>query len=131
MALIHSFENSGNYLFKHRGQLPVVLFILVVPFMYFTDYSAIQDSTRSFLSWLAIAVSFSGFMVRAWAIGTTPKGTSGRNTEEQVAESLNSKGIYSTMRHPLYFGNYLMWIGIVIFTYNFYFFLVVSLAFWI
>ena len=54
-----------------------------------------------------------GFLFRAWAIGTTPAGTSGRNTKEQVAEVLNSTGIYSIVRHPLYVGNYFMWIGIV------------------
>ena len=83
------------------------------------------------LSIVAIIVSLIGFMVRAYAIATTPKGTSGRNTSEQVAESLNTSGIYSTLRHPLYLGNYLMWIGIVIFTFNIYFFLIVSLAFWL
>jgi protein-S-isoprenylcysteine O-methyltransferase Ste14 len=35
------------------------------------------------------------------------------------------------VRHPLYLGNYLMWIGIVIFIFNIYFFIVVSLLFWL
>jgi hypothetical protein len=35
------------------------------------------------------------------------------------------------VRHPLYLGNYLMWIGIVIFTFNFWFFIAVTLAFWL
>ena len=66
------------------------------------------------------------------SIGTTPKGTSGRNTKEgQVAESLNTTGIYSTIRHPLYLGNYFMWIGIVAFTYNWAFVVIVTLAFWL
>jgi hypothetical protein len=72
-----------------------------------------------------------GFLIRAYAIATTPKGTSGRNTNEQVAESLNTSGIYSILRHPLYLGNYLMWIGIVMFTFNIYFFFIVSLTFWL
>jgi hypothetical protein len=80
----------------------------------------------------AISLSFLGFIIRAWTIGTTPKGTSGRNTREgQVAESLNTGGIYSLLRHPLYLGNYFMWIGIVFFTFNIWFILLVSLAFWI
>ena len=131
MALIHSFEQSGNSLFRRRGQIPAVLFLIVLPVLYFTDYSVLSDPTSFIFTILAILVSLLGFVVRAISIGTTPKGTSGRNTKEQVAESLNRTGIYSTLRHPLYLGNYLMWIGIVIFTFNIYFVIIVSLAFWL
>jgi hypothetical protein len=44
---------------------------------------------------------------------------------------VNKTGIYSTVRHPLYLGNYFMWIGIVFYTFNFWFVLVISLAYWI
>jgi len=131
MALIHSFEKSGNFLFKHRGEIPVILFILAVPVIRFTNFDSFSDTTKLIVTIIAIAVSFMGFVVRAIAIATTPAGTSGRNTEEQVAESLNVTGIYSTIRHPLYLGNYLMWIGIVIFTFNIWFVVAVSLAFWL
>ena len=131
MALIHSFEKSGNFLFRKRGQIPVILFLLVIPVLYYTNPSILSDITRISLTYVAILVSLCGFIIRAIAIGTTPKGTSGRNTKEQVAESLNRTGIYSTSRHPLYLGNYLMWIGIVIFTFNLYFVIIVSLAFWL
>ena len=131
MALIHSFEKSGNFLFRHRGQIPVILFVLVVPVLYFTNYSMLGDITITTLTYFAVFISMLGFIVRAISIGTTPKGTSGRNRDEQVAESLNTSGIYSTVRHPLYLGNYLMWIGIVLFTFNIYFFIIVSLAYWL
>ncbi len=132
MALIHSFEKSGNWLFKHRGEIPVVLFLLAVPVVYFTSYSWLGNQGRLMVNIAAIAISFAGFLIRAISIGTTPKGTSGRNTKQgQVAESLNNDGIYSTVRHPLYLGNYLMWTGIVLFTYNFWFVGLVSLAFWL
>ncbi|MDZ7743940.1 MAG: isoprenylcysteine carboxylmethyltransferase family protein [Bacteroidota bacterium] len=86
---------------------------------------------REILTAVAICLSALGFFIRAYSIGTTPKGTSGRNTEKQVAESLNKTGIYSLVRHPLYVGNYFMWIGIVLFTFNVYFVIIVSLAFWL
>jgi len=38
-------------------------------------------------------------------------GTSGRNTREQVANTLNTTGVYSLVRHPLYLGNYLVFLG--------------------
>jgi protein-S-isoprenylcysteine O-methyltransferase Ste14 len=131
MALIHSFEKGGNTLFKYRGQIPVALFLLAIPVLYVTDYTGISETEVTIYSLIAVFFSLLGLFVRIIAIGTTPKGTSGRNTDSQVAESLNTKGIYSTIRHPLYLGNYLMWIGIVIFTFNIYFVLIVSLFFWI
>jgi protein-S-isoprenylcysteine O-methyltransferase Ste14 len=132
MALIHSFEKSGNWLFKHRGELPILLFVLAFPVVYFTNTDYLSDEHEILLSLFAILLSLLGFAIRSYAIGTTPKGTSGRNTKEgQVAESLNSTGIYSVLRHPLYVGNYFMWIGIVVFTFNFSFVIIISLAFWL
>lgn len=131
MAFINSFEKEGNFLFKHRGEIPVILFLLAIPVVYLT-HSRMGVETRLVLSWVAFSLSFLGFVIRAVAIATTPKGTSGRNTKEgQVAESLNTTGIYSTVRHPLYLGNYFMWIGIVMFTFNWMFVIIVTLAFWL
>ncbi|MCB0804674.1 MAG: DUF1295 domain-containing protein [Bacteroidales bacterium] len=131
MALKHSFEKSGNTLFRYRGQIPIVLFILAIPVLYFSTQHFPGEPIRSILTWIAIGMSVLGFLIRAISIGTTPKGTSGRNTKEQVAESLNKTGIYSVVRHPLYLGNYFMWAGIVFYTFNFYFFIIVSLGFWL
>jgi protein-S-isoprenylcysteine O-methyltransferase Ste14 len=132
MALINSCEKSGNWLFRHRGQLPVVLFLAAVPVVYLTDTFYLSDQVKLILTYVAVFLSALGFVIRAIAIGTTPKGTSGRNTKEgQVAESLNTKGIYSMVRHPLYLGNYFMWTGIVLFTFNFSFLVIVSLLFWL
>ncbi len=79
----------------------------------------------------AITVSVIGFLVRFYTIGTTPLGTSGRNTKEQVAIVLNSTGMYSMLRHPLYLGNYLIWLGIAVATFNIYFIVIMSLLFWL
>ena len=129
MALVNSWERQGNFLFKYRGQFPLILFVLSVPFLYFTE--SINESSIVYWNYTALLVSVLGFLIRFYTIGTTPKGTSGRNTKEQIADYLNSTGIYSLVRHPLYLGNYLIWIGIAIFTYNIYFIIIVSLLFWI
>jgi len=131
MAFINSFEKEGNTLFKHRGEIPLVLFVLAIPVVYLTN-SRMGVETRQIIMWVAIGLSILGFVIRAISIATTPKGTSGRNTKEgPVAESLNTTGIYSTVRHPLYLGNYFMWIGIVMFTFNWWFVITVTLAFWL
>jgi len=131
MALIHSFEKSGNWLFRYRGQLPIVLFLIAIPVIWRSSAKGYNADVLFVINIAAIIISFAGLVVRAIAIGTTPKGTSGRNTKGQVAESLNTTGIYSCLRHPLYLGNYLMWTGIVIFTYSPAFVIIISLAFWL
>jgi len=133
MALVHSFEKNGNLLFKYRGQIPVALFIMAIPVIYITDYQFLNKHEDLFLPMLIICslISLSGQVIRGIAIGTSNKNTSGRNTKEQVAEALNTEGIYSTVRHPLYLGNYFMWIGIVMFTFNFWYVILVSLLFWL
>ena len=131
MALVQSFEKQGNFLFKYRGQFPILLFILSVPFIYLTDYTQINYIEQNTLIFTAISISTLGFFVRFYTIGTTPKGTSGRNTKEQVADVLNSFGMYSMVRHPLYFGNYLIWLGISLASFNIYFAVIMSLLFWI
>jgi len=118
-------------LFRYRGQIPVILFLAAIPVVWFTGDAGLESNWQWIIALTGVFLSVSGFSIRAWTIATTPKGTSGRNTEEQVAESLNISGIYSMVRHPLYLGNYLMWIGIVVFTFNIWFVLVVSLAYWI
>lgn len=131
MALLHSLEKEGNWLFKHRGQLPLILFLLAIPAVFSTNYEALTPVEIKIFNYTAYFLAILGFWVRSYTIGTTPRGTSGRNTEEQVAEQLNHSGIYSIVRHPLYLGNYLMWIGIVLFTKNIEFTIIVSLMYWL
>jgi protein-S-isoprenylcysteine O-methyltransferase Ste14 len=131
MALIHSFESEGSWLFRYRGQMPLLLFILAVPAVYYTSYDNISDEKIRLINYLSVFLSALGFLIRAYTIGTTPSGTSGRNTTSQVAEHLNTRGIYAIVRHPLYLGNYLMWIGIVLFTKSISFTIIVSLLYWL
>lgn len=139
MALIDSFEKSGNILFKYRGQIPVCIFILGLPFLYityFTNYYTVFYGEQTEIFWISIAIvsifiSMLGVIVRGYTIGTTPRGTSGRNTKHQIADELNVTGIYSIVRHPLYLGNYLMWAGLLVFTANISLFIVASLMFWL
>ena len=138
MSLIQSLEKNGRFLFKYRGQIPVLFFVLCLPLIYFGDYDFLfcchkncQSAFINITLVFSIAVSLLGFIVRAYTIGTTPRGTSGRNTKKQVAKQLNTTGIYSIVRHPLYLGNYLMWAGLLIFTMNIYIFIIVSLLYWI
>jgi protein-S-isoprenylcysteine O-methyltransferase Ste14 len=131
MVLRDSFEKTGNLFFRYRGQIPVIIFISLIPVMFFTDYSSYNTSIAKFLILISILLGAIGFLIRIITIGTTPAGTSGRNTKSQVAEKLNTSGIYSIVRHPLYLGNYLMWAGLTLFVLNLWYLLIISLVFWI
>jgi hypothetical protein len=76
-----------------------------------------------------VVLSFSGILLRGLVVGQTPHRTSGRNTREQVADTLNTAGLYSVVRHPLYLGNFLSWLGIAMFTQSFLVVLIAVLAF--
>ena len=130
MALVHEFEKSGNWLFKRRSWLPVILVFAGLNIMYFGNRQAIIFDLRNEL--LFLGVSLFGEVIRILTVGCTPKNTSGRNTAAgQIADELNVTGIYSIVRHPLYIGNFLMWLGPVLFLRSFLFFLIFVLAYWL
>ena len=78
MALIQTFEKEGNFLFKYRGQFPILLFLIAIPFIGATDYFAISVANERIYTLISLTLSFLGFLIRFYTIGTTPKGTSGR-----------------------------------------------------
>ncbi|QDU56146.1 methyltransferase family protein [Aeoliella mucimassa] len=122
---------EGNWLFRHRGVVPLAFLlplIWVVATMRWPFHSyAFHELWEVF----ALFVSACGFIVRVITIGHTPAGTSGRNTDRQIAEALNTKGIYSTVRHPLYLGNFLIGLGVVIVPFSIWLTCVYGLAFWL
>ena len=53
MTLLQSTVKQGNFFFKYRGQFPVLLFVISIPFMYLTDYNSISDQTQQNILLLA------------------------------------------------------------------------------
>lgn len=133
MALKHSFEKRGNLFFKYRGQIPLFLFAGAVPAIYLSDIKTIESTEwlEEALLGVSILVSIVGFIIRFVTIGKTQKQTSGRNTWGHEAKFLNQTGIYSMVRHPLYLGNFFIWMGIVAYTGNPWFGVIVVLLFWL
>jgi protein-S-isoprenylcysteine O-methyltransferase Ste14 len=130
MALIEEMDRQGNTLFRWRSFIPLALYAMAFGVIWAdADHRDLRND--SLFVGLCIGLSMLGQIIRALAIGYVPRGTSGRNTKEgQVAESLNSKGIYSTVRHPLYLGNFFMWMGLV-YVANWWFVVVCVLLFWL
>lgn len=122
---------QGAWLFRWRSYLPVLLLALV--FFELRDFTYPLNSALADRLWdiFCVAVSFAGLGIRIRTVGCTPRGTSGRNTRKQVAESLNTSGTYSVVRHPLYVGNYLIWLGVALFPRSWELLALVTLVFWL
>lgn len=130
MALVHEFENSGNWLFKRRSWLPVILIAAGLVMMYLGNRQAIIFDLRDEMIFLG--VSMLGEAIRIITVGFAPKNTSGRNTDAgQIADELNVTGVYSIVRHPLYVGNFFMWLGPVLFLRSAWFTVVFCLVYWL
>jgi protein-S-isoprenylcysteine O-methyltransferase Ste14 len=130
MALVHELERSGNWLFKRRSWLPMVIVACGLIVMYYVNRQGILfDSTEETIF---LSVSLFGELIRILTVGFAPGNTSGRNTAHgQLADEINVSGIYSLIRHPLYAGNFFMWLGPVLFLRSVWFTIVFGLIYWL
>jgi protein-S-isoprenylcysteine O-methyltransferase Ste14 len=113
MSAQNQLEKLGNQFFKYRGQIPVLFFLVAFILMHF--FPMYDNWLNPNYTYLAIGLVVLGHAIRALAVGKRAAHTSGRNRDEQVAEALNSTGIYSMVRHPLYLGNITTYIGTRVF----------------
>ena len=131
MALKNEFKNQGDWLFRHRSFLPLLLLPLVILGVFTGHFLKTGSLIENIYNIFCIIISLVGLGVRIITIGHAPKRTSGRNTKKQIADSLNTTGIYSIVRHPLYLGNFLMWLGIILFVQSLWLIFIFILMFWI
>jgi protein-S-isoprenylcysteine O-methyltransferase Ste14 len=137
MALQEEFEKQGNILFIYRSYFPLIILlfgmILFIQKEMNPEMFILSNTPYELLYEIgALIIGLLGLAVRIYTVGHTPKNTSGRNTKEgQVADTLNTTGIYSVVRHPLYLGNFLMWLSPAMLTGNFWFIIVFCLIYWV
>lgn len=111
MPLIEEMNSAGTWLFRWRSYLPLVMIALLLAGLGQFAYPFGSHSWDQAWELLCLGLALLGLWVRILTVGYTPAGTSGRNTQKQVAESLNTTGLYSTVRNPLYLGNFLVALG--------------------
>ncbi|MBK8348070.1 MAG: DUF1295 domain-containing protein [Saprospiraceae bacterium] len=135
MPLQQEFETQGNFLFRYRSYLP----LLLIPVAFWVTSYMLERHPLWFsldgitsLEIIAVALCIVGLVIRIFTVGYTPKNTSGRNTAQgQVADTVNTTGIYSIVRHPLYLGNYFMWVGIAVLTGDLWFIVAFAMGYWV
>lgn len=130
-ALKADFEKQGAWLFRWRGYLPFL--ILPAAFAAFLQsgyvLAMLDEQGEELWALACILVSLVGLGISALTVGHAPAGTSGRNTHEQRAQSLNTTGMYSVVRHPVYLGNYVIFLGFVLAIKVWWFVLLAALAY--
>ena len=130
MQLNNKIILDGNFLFKYRGQIPIFILLLAIPILSTSDYYTIYTTGfKSLFQLTGIMLGLFGLILRYYTIGTTPNKTSGRNRNQQIAKTLNTTGSYSMTRNPLYFANWMIWLGLSLFTLNYVFILITILLF--
>ena len=112
MKISEHFSHRGPFFFRWRGYL--FLFLVPIILLSFIGFTFPFGSQTLALFWEigCFLISLLGLSVRVLTVGSVPRGTSGRSTRKRQADVLNTTGMYSIFRHPLYLGNYLMALGL-------------------
>ncbi len=131
MTLEDHFVKSGTFLFRWRSYLPLLLVPIVILALKDVEYFMGSAVMNEIWIMFCIAIAMCGLFIRVLVVGHAPANTSGRNTRQQRAVVLNTTGMYSVVRHPLYLGNFLMWIGVAAFPHTVWLVGVGLLVFWI
>lgn len=131
MGLSRELSNTGVWLFRWRSFLPLTMVAGAIVAL-FEGRNLHHDTPLAITcETLAIVLCAAGLVIRCLIVGHTPARTSGRNTREQIADSLNTTGIYSAVRHPLYFANFLIGLGFAAYTLMWWFVVIYILTFWL
>lgn len=118
-----SMARQGSWLFRWRSYVllaftPLILIVVSQPEPIEMRFGNIADTL---FETACIVLAFMGLAIRAYVVGCVPARTSGRNTTKQIADTLNTTGLYSLTRNPLYLGNAIIYMAIAFFLQNVWF----------
>jgi len=136
MALQEDMRKEGNWLFKYRSYLPLFILVIGLALYIFKELNPNfilgQETLYEYIyNFVCLGVGLLGLFIRFHVVGYAAENTSGKNTAEQKADTVNSTGFYSIVRHPLYLGNFLMWLGAALLIANIWFVLIFCLVYWV
>ena len=130
MLIRDRLREQGERLFRGRSFLP----LLLVPLGLLALWQSRDFESRLGATYegLCLALTVAGLALRFAVAGSVPRGSSGRRTRSGlVADDLNTTGVYSLMRHPLYLANFLLFLGFLLAFGGFWPALTGSLIFWL
>lgn len=134
MSLKKELRQQGDFLFKNRSYLPLVIILIGIGVFVQNVLTGnmLSGQTAEIYKLACLGICLIGQFIRAHAIGHAAANTSGRNTcVGQVADAVNTSGWYSICRHPLYLGNFFMWLGIAGFTQEPWFLIAFVFIYWV
>jgi protein-S-isoprenylcysteine O-methyltransferase Ste14 len=130
MGLREDLQRQGTFLFRWRSYLPLLLLplfgaaLLESGKLEKAGFQLADDCFEMF----CFLVSDLGLVIRCATVGSKPARTSGRGTRLD-AKALNTTGMYSVVRHPLYLGNFLVGFGMAMFLQSGWFVLAYAMVF--
>jgi len=133
MKLSDRLGHDGAFLFRWRSYLPLTLLVVAIPALFERAQMEIRLGESATHAWVyfCILVSFSGQLMRCLTIGHVPAGTSGRGTKGQSADVLNTTGLYSIVRNPLYLGNFIVMLGLAMSLMAWWLVVLLALMYWL
>ncbi len=131
MLLKDYLADSGRYFFRWRSYLPLVMVSLFLVGITNFDYIFRSHAADQVYDLLCLGIALLGLAMRVLTVGFVPRGTSGRNTKAIKAYTLNTTGVYSVVRHPLYVSNFVIWLGTLLFLHIWWVVVIGVLAYWL
>jgi len=133
MLIRNKLSSDGRALFRWRSYVPLFFFIpgaiVLIPGPAVRQIYGEEIEDLWVLGCLLLSIA--GLAIRWITHGYIPTGTSGRNTQRMRADVLNTTGMYSICRNPLYLGNFLAVFGTVLAFQNAWLALTSILAYWL
>lgn len=117
MLLGEGLSNTGSRLFRWRSYVLLAFVpLLALAVLKGEQFeTAMGEPLGDMFEAGCILFALAGLMLRAATVGFVPPRTSGRNRRAQVAQVLNTTGMYSLTRNPLYLANCMTYLGIVLY----------------
>lgn len=116
MSLHDTMVKHGHTMFRWRSYLPLLAIGPLIIAMKESVYleAMVGDEIEDLWVLVCFFISIGGLAIRWITVGFVPEGTSGRNAKAQRAHHLNTTGMYSIVRNPLYLGNFITILGVLL-----------------
>jgi len=106
-------ESMGRVLFRIRSWSPLPVIAAMLALLVWVPAPRVSPAVEAALTGAGLCACVLGQGLRAWVLGLVQQGTSGQDNFLQ-AVALNTAGPYAHVRNPLYVGNFLICLGLLV-----------------